>query len=125
MRNLLEAGFEVTWFSDRHPDDIIYCICVNRQTATVTVIFRGTEGFFESCNNSSMTSFPNPLSLEDYEGNTEFIKLLPMLKHGRKRRGGRGRPMKKKPNDTTDSQSFNDNAKDDTGNENKEGEQSE
>ncbi len=75
MRNLLESGFEVVWFADRHPSDIIYGICVNRQTATVTVVFRGQEGIFDLCCNTAISSFPNPISHEDYEGNSEYIKL--------------------------------------------------
>lgn len=75
MRNLLESGLEVVWFADRHPSDIIYGICVNRQTATVTVVFRGQEGIFDLCYNTAMSSFPNPIAHEDYEGNSEYIKL--------------------------------------------------
>jgi len=75
MRNLLESGFEVVWFADRHPSDIIYGICVNRQTATVTVVFRGQEGIFDLCRNTAMSRFSNPIAHEDYEGNCEYINL--------------------------------------------------
>ena len=75
MRNLLESGFEVVWFADRHPRDIIYGICVNRQTATVTVVFRGQEGFFDLFRKAAMSRFPNPIAHEDYEGNSECINL--------------------------------------------------
>lgn len=75
MRNLLESGFEVVWFADRHPSDITYGICVNRRTATVTVVFRGQEGIFDLCCNTAMSSFPNPIAHEDNEGNSEYIKL--------------------------------------------------
>lgn len=75
MKSLLETSIEVVWFSDRHPNDIIYCICVNRQTNTVTVLFRAREGFFSTVNNSSMTDYQNPISHEDYPGNAESIKL--------------------------------------------------
>merc|ERR1712194_329443 len=75
FRNLLEARLEVVWFSDRHPSDIIYCICVDPDTATVTVVFRGQEGFFDVFNDSAMSSYSNPLAHEDYEGNSEFINL--------------------------------------------------
>ena len=75
MKNLLESGFEVVWFADRHPSDIIYGICVNRQTSTVTVVFRGQESVFDLCCNTAMSSFPNPVAHEDYEGNSEHIKL--------------------------------------------------
>jgi len=75
MRNLLESGFEVVWFADRHPSDIIYGICVNRQTATVTVVFRGQEGIFGLFHNTAMSRFLNPIAHEDYEGNSECINL--------------------------------------------------
>ena len=75
MRNLLESGFEVVWFADRHPSDIIYGICVNRETSTVTVVFRGQESVFDLCRNTAMSSFPNPIAHEDYDGNSEHINL--------------------------------------------------
>ena len=75
LRNLLDCGLEVVWFSDRHPDDIHYCICVNRATSTVTVVFRGQEGVFSLMKDSSMSSFKNPILHEDYEGNSEQINL--------------------------------------------------
>ncbi|KAL7547437.1 hypothetical protein ACHAWF_010731 [Thalassiosira exigua] len=75
LRNLLESGLEVVWFSDRHPDDIIYCICVNRETATVTVVFRGQESMLDLVKDSASSSYANPLVDEDYEGNSEFISL--------------------------------------------------
>jgi len=75
LRNLLEAGLEVVWFSDRHPSDIIYCICVNRETATVTVVFHGQEGLFNLLKDSAMSTYSNPIMHEDYDGNSEFISL--------------------------------------------------
>ncbi|KAL7549071.1 hypothetical protein ACHAWF_012341 [Thalassiosira exigua] len=75
LRNLLESGLEVVWFSDRHPDDIIYCICVNRETATVTVVFRGQESLLDLFKGSAFSTYANPLVNEDYEGNSEFISL--------------------------------------------------
>jgi len=75
LRNLLEAGLEVVWFSDRHPSDIIYCICVNRETATVTVVFRGQEGFVDLIRDSDMSKYSNPIVQEDYEGNSESINI--------------------------------------------------
>jgi hypothetical protein len=75
MKNLMEASLEVVWFSDRHPNDLIYCICVNRQTKTVTVLFRARESIFNMVVNSSTTEYSNPISHEDYPGNQEFIKL--------------------------------------------------
>jgi len=82
MRNLLESGFEVVWFADRHPSDIIYGICVNRQTATVTVVFRGQDGIFDLCCNTAMSSFQNPIAHEDYEGNSECINLRSVVADG-------------------------------------------
>ncbi|KAL7509187.1 hypothetical protein ACHAXN_006232 [Cyclotella atomus] len=75
MKNLIESNLEVVWFSDRHPNDLIYCICVNRQTKTVTVLFRAREGIVNMIENSSTTEYPNPISHEDYPGNQEIIKL--------------------------------------------------
>jgi len=75
MKNLLKSGFEVVWFADRHPKDITYGICVNRETATVSVVFRGQEGIFDLCRDTTMSTFPNPIAHEDYEGNSETIKL--------------------------------------------------
>ena len=42
LSNLIESGIEVVWFGDRHPNDVVYCICVNRQFKRVSVVFRGT-----------------------------------------------------------------------------------
>ena len=75
LRNLLDSGLEVVWFSDRHPDDIIYCICVNRATVTVTVIFRAEEGFFDLLRHAGMSSYSNPIVHEDYDGNSDTINL--------------------------------------------------
>ena len=75
MRNLLSSGCEVVWFADRHPSDIIYGICVNRQTATITVVFRGQEGILDLFRNVKMSSFQNPIAHEDYDGNSERITL--------------------------------------------------
>jgi len=75
LRNLLETGLEVVWFSDRHPNDIIYCICVNRETATVTVVFRGQESFLDLLKDTATSRYPNPIMHEDYEGNAEYINL--------------------------------------------------
>lgn len=75
MKNLLEAGTEVVWFSDRHPNDLIYGICVNRRKKTVTIVFRGQESIFNMIINSGTTEYPNPISHEDYPGNADTIKL--------------------------------------------------
>ena len=75
MRNLIHCGSEVTWFSDRHPDDVIYCICVNRQTTTVTLVFHGQEKFISLCRDSALTECINPIAGENYHGNSDFIKL--------------------------------------------------
>lgn len=42
LSNLIESGIEVVWFGDRHPNDVVYAICVNRQSKRVSVVFRGT-----------------------------------------------------------------------------------
>ena len=42
LSNLIESGIEVVWFGDRHPNDVVYSICVNRQYKRVSVVFRGT-----------------------------------------------------------------------------------
>lgn len=75
MRRLINTGLEVVWFSDRHPDDIIYCICVDRSQATITVIFHGQESVYSRIKNSSMTEHLNPVRHEDYEGHSDHINL--------------------------------------------------
>ena len=79
MRYLLQAGMEVVWFSDRHPNDLIYSICVNRQTNTVTVLFRADESTLNLIVNSGTTAYPNPISHEEYSGNSDFIKLRSVI----------------------------------------------
>ena len=73
--NLVNLGSEVVWFSDRHPDDIIYCICIDRESTTVTVIFRDEESTLKRLRDASMMEHPNPLVDEDYEGNTDLIGI--------------------------------------------------
>ena len=73
--NLVNSGLEVVWFSDRHPDDTIYCICVDRESATVTVVFYDEESTLSRLRNSSMMDHPNPLVDEDYEGNSDLIQI--------------------------------------------------
>lgn len=48
---------------------------VNRDTATITVVFRGQESVLDLVRDSSMSRYSNPLLHEDYEGNSPFIKL--------------------------------------------------
>ena len=31
LSNLIESGIEVVYFGDRHPNDVVYCICCNRR----------------------------------------------------------------------------------------------
>jgi hypothetical protein len=75
MKSLVDNEVEVVWFSDRHPNDLIYGIFVSRQTKTVTVAFRGQESAFARVKDSAMTSYPNPIAGEDYAGNTPTIRL--------------------------------------------------
>ena len=75
LMNLVNLGSEVVWFSDRHPDDIIYCICIDRESTTVTVIFRDEESTLKRLRDASMMEHPNPLVDEDYEGNTDLIGI--------------------------------------------------
>jgi len=75
LRNLLDSGLEVVWMADRHPDDVIYCICIDRESTTVTVIFHDEESTWSRFKNSSMMDHHNPLSDEDYEGSTDFIPI--------------------------------------------------
>lgn len=42
MKNLIESGIEVVWFSDLTQSDVVYGICCQRQEERVTVVFRGT-----------------------------------------------------------------------------------
>ena len=76
MMNLANSeGLEVVWFSGRHPKDIHYCICVDRESATVTVVFNGQETIFGRIKNSAMMEHTNPVGHEDYEGNDEVFNL--------------------------------------------------
>jgi len=75
LKNLLDSGLEVVWMADRHPDDVIYCICIDRESTTVTVIFHDEESTWSRFRDSSMMDHPNPLSDEDYEGSTDFIPI--------------------------------------------------
>ena len=61
--------------ADRHPDDVIYCICIDRESTNVTVIFHDEESTWSRFKNSSMMDHHNPLSDEDYEGSTDFIPI--------------------------------------------------
>ena len=42
MKNLIESGIEVVWFSDLTQSDVVYGICCQREEERVTVVFRGT-----------------------------------------------------------------------------------
>ena len=75
MKSLIDHDVEVVWFSDRHPNDLIYGIFVSRQTKTVTVAFRGQESAFSRVKDSQMTSYPNPIADEDYAGNRPTFRL--------------------------------------------------
>lgn len=75
VKNLIDHKVEVVWFSDRHPNDLIYGIFVNRQKNTVTVAFRGQESALARMKDSEMKSYPNPISGEDYQGNTPTFRL--------------------------------------------------
>jgi len=76
LKNLLSyQGLEVVWMADRHPDDVIYCICIDRESTTVTVIFHDEESTWSRFRDSSMMDHHNPLSDEDYEGSTDFIPI--------------------------------------------------
>ncbi len=76
MSNLIESGIEVVWFGDRHPNDVVYSICCNRQKKLVSVVFRGTVTFHNWMMNFkySMTDHTNPIS-EDYPGRDDMIGL--------------------------------------------------
>ena len=76
LKNLLSyQGLEVVWMADRHPDDVIYCICIDRESTTVTVIFHDEESTWSRFRDSSMMDHPNPLSDEDYDGSADFIPI--------------------------------------------------
>jgi len=75
LRNLLDSGLEVVWMADRHPDDVTWAVCINRETVTVTLVFQGQEGLFGLLKDTSMSSYPNSIMNEDYEGNSELINL--------------------------------------------------
>ena len=42
LSNLIESGIEIAWFGDRHPNDVVYALCINRQLKRVSVVFRGS-----------------------------------------------------------------------------------
>ena len=42
LSNLIESGIEIAWFGDRHPNDVVYSLCINRQLKRVSVVFRGS-----------------------------------------------------------------------------------
>lgn len=75
MATLVDTDFEVVWFSDWHPSDVIYCICVNRYTATVTVVFHGKETAFRRTKNAAMMEHSNPIMYEVYADNCDVINL--------------------------------------------------
>lgn len=75
MKSLMDDEIEVVWFSDRHPNDLIYGIFVNRHTTTVTVVFRGLESAFKRVKDSGITSYPNPIANEEYYGSTTTLRL--------------------------------------------------
>jgi hypothetical protein len=75
MSSLLDSEVEVVWFADRHPNDLIYGICVNRRTTTVTVVLRGQESAFARVKDSGMSIHLNPIADEDYDGRTDTIRL--------------------------------------------------
>jgi hypothetical protein len=74
MSNLIESSIEVVWFSDRHPNDVVYSICCNRRQKRVSVVFRGTVNSHNWLMNLKffMTKHPNPIS-EDYPGREETL----------------------------------------------------
>lgn len=73
MRNLTESGLEVVWISDRHPSDVSYCICINRITSSIIVVFRGDESVLQRVKDSKMMEHENPLA-DDFK-DTDYIKL--------------------------------------------------
>ena len=75
LTNLITAGYEIVWISDRHPYEIHYVICADPESATVTVIFLGNEGIMGRLRNSDMTKQPNPIAHEEYEGSEAFINV--------------------------------------------------
>ena len=74
MSNLIESSIEVVWFSDRHPNDVVYSICCNRRQKRVSVVFRGTVNSHNWLMNLKffMTTHPNPIS-ENYPGREDTL----------------------------------------------------
>lgn len=74
MSNLIESSIELVWFSDRHPNDVVYSICCNRQQKRVSVVFRGTVNSHNWLMNLKffMTKHPNPIA-ENYPGREETL----------------------------------------------------
>lgn len=75
MRDLVDSSLEVVWISDRHPNDVNYCICVNRMTSRVTVVFRGDEGVLRRVKDSNMMDYEDPLAQERGSTDTGIIRL--------------------------------------------------
>uniref|UniRef100_A0A7S4QJ03 Fungal lipase-type domain-containing protein n=1 Tax=Ditylum brightwellii TaxID=49249 RepID=A0A7S4QJ03_9STRA len=77
VAQMLRGGIEVAWFGDRHPKEAIYCLCVNRKTKTVTVVFRGSVTAHNWVRNLQivMTDHRNPIWEENYDGWDNVISL--------------------------------------------------
>ncbi|KAL7543031.1 hypothetical protein ACHAXR_012488 [Thalassiosira sp. AJA248-18] len=76
LSNLIESGIEVVYFGDRHPNDVVYSICCNRQFKRVSVVFRGTVNSHNWVMNMkfAQAEHPNPIT-EDYPGRTNSFGL--------------------------------------------------
>ncbi|KAL7548089.1 hypothetical protein ACHAWF_011376, partial [Thalassiosira exigua] len=76
LSNLIESGIEVVWFGDRHPNDVVYSICCNRQSKRVSVVFRGSVNSHNWFMNMkfAMSEHPNPIA-EDYPGREDMLGL--------------------------------------------------
>jgi hypothetical protein len=75
LASLMNGGFEVVWFSDRHPKEIIYGIVIDKSTCTVTVVLHGQESAMDRLKNSVSMEQPNPIAHEVYEGSADTMFL--------------------------------------------------
>lgn len=77
LKSMVESSFELVWMGDRHSNEAIYCICVNRSTKTVSLVFRGTVNSHNWSYNAKLNMGPrrNPIAHETYEGRSDHFRL--------------------------------------------------
>lgn len=76
LSNLIESGIEIAWFGDRHPNDVVYALCINRQLKRVSVVFRGsvTGHNWKMNMKIGMVEHENPVK-EDYDEREDMVGI--------------------------------------------------